>query len=65
MDTCSNTLYLVGSNRISSELHNPSEDTNAALLRPLKLDCEMNDPATWSSSTTPVTTVPARTALVG
>lgn len=30
---------------ISSQLHNLSEDTNAALPRPLKLDYEMNDAA--------------------
>lgn len=41
----SNTVYLVGSDRISSELHNLGEDANAALPRPLKLDYEMNDPA--------------------
>ena len=40
-----NTVYLVGSDRISTELHNISEETNAALPRPLKLDYELNDPA--------------------
>jgi hypothetical protein len=40
-----NTLYLVGSDRISTELHNLSEETNAKQPRPLKLDYEMNDPA--------------------
>ncbi len=40
-----NTVYLVGSDRISTELHNLSEDANAALDRPLTLDYEMNDPA--------------------
>jgi hypothetical protein len=40
-----NTVYLVGSDRISTELHNLSEETNAALPRPLKLDYELNDPA--------------------
>jgi hypothetical protein len=39
-----NTVYLVGSDRISTELHNVNEDANAALPRPLKLDYEMNDP---------------------
>jgi hypothetical protein len=39
-----NTLYLVGSDRISSELHNLNEEANASLLRPLQLDYEMNDP---------------------
>jgi hypothetical protein len=40
-----NTVYLVGSDRISTDLHNVSEDANAALSRPMKLDYEMNDPA--------------------
>ena len=40
-----NTVYLVGSDRISTELHNVSEDANASLSKPMKLDYEMNDPA--------------------
>ena len=40
-----NTVYLVGSDRISTELHNVSEDTNRKLSAPLKLDYELNDPA--------------------
>jgi hypothetical protein len=44
-DSEANTVYLVGSDRISTELHNLSEDVNAALPKPLKLDYEMNDPA--------------------
>ena len=40
-----NTVYLVGSDRISTELHNLNEDTNKALPTPLKLDYEYNDPA--------------------
>jgi hypothetical protein len=40
-----NTVYLVGSDRISTELHNLSEDANAALPRPMTLDYEFNDPA--------------------
>lgn len=40
-----NTVYLVGSDRISTELHNVSEDANAALERPMTLDYELNDPA--------------------
>ncbi len=39
-----NTVYLVGSDRISTELHNLSEATNKALPLPLKLDYELNDP---------------------
>jgi Peptidase family M28 len=41
----SNTVYLVGSDRISTELHNVSEDTNKALPSPMKIDYELNDPA--------------------
>lgn len=40
-----NTVYLVGSDRISTDLHNVSEDANASLPKPMKLDYEMNDPA--------------------
>jgi hypothetical protein len=40
-----NTVYLVGSDRISTALHNLSEDANAKLPTPMKLDYEMNDPA--------------------
>jgi hypothetical protein len=40
-----NSVYLVGSDRISSELHQVSRDANQAVHPPLKLDYEMNDPA--------------------
>ena len=40
-----NTVYLVGSDRISSELHEVNRAANAALPAPLTLDYEMNDPA--------------------
>lgn len=39
-----NSVYLIGSDRISTELHNLSVDANAALKKPLKLDFEWNDP---------------------
>jgi hypothetical protein len=39
-----NTIYLVGSDRISTELHNITVDANAGLAKPLKLDFELNDP---------------------
>jgi hypothetical protein len=39
-----NSVYLVGSDRISTELHNITVESNARLARPLKLDFEMNDP---------------------
>jgi Peptidase family M28 len=38
------TVYLVGSDRISTELHNVTVEANASLGRPLKLDFELNDP---------------------
>lgn len=41
----SNTVYLVGSDRISSELHQINRDANRALPDPLKLDYELNDAA--------------------
>jgi hypothetical protein len=41
----SNTVYVVGSDRISTELHNINEDANASLPKPLTMDYEMNDPA--------------------
>lgn len=40
-----NTVYVVGSDRISTDLHNVNEDANASLPKPLTLDYEMNDPA--------------------
>src|SRR5262245_54816084 len=39
-----NTVYLVGSDRISTELHNITVESNDSLAKPLKLDFEMNDP---------------------
>jgi Peptidase family M28 len=41
----SNTVYLVGSDRISSELHEINREANRALPAPLTLDYEMNDPS--------------------
>jgi len=41
----SNTVYVVGSDRISTELHNLNEESNGSLEKPMKLDYEMNDPA--------------------
>jgi Peptidase family M28 len=40
----SNSVYMVGSDRISTELHNITVDSNASLAKPLKLDFELNDP---------------------
>ena len=41
----SNTVFVVGSDRISTELHNVNEDANQSLPKPLTMDYEMNDPA--------------------
>ena len=40
-----NTVYLVGSERISTELHNLNEEANDALPAPMSLNYELNDPA--------------------
>jgi len=40
-----NTVYLVGSDRISTELHNINRAANAAMPKPLTLDYEFNDPS--------------------
>jgi hypothetical protein len=44
-----NTVYVVGSDRISSELHNVNEDANASLPAPLTLNYELNDPSDLES----------------
>jgi hypothetical protein len=41
----SNTVYPVGSDRISTEFHNITVEANNGLPTPLKLNYEMNDPA--------------------
>jgi hypothetical protein len=38
-------VNVVGSDRISTELHNINEEANASLPKPLTLDYKMNDPA--------------------
>jgi hypothetical protein len=40
-----NTVYLVGSDRISTELHDVNRAANAALPKPLTLDYAFNDPS--------------------
>jgi len=40
-----NTVYPVGSDRISTEFHNLTVEANQAMPTPLKLDYSMNDPA--------------------
>jgi hypothetical protein len=44
-----NVVYVVGSDRISSELHNLNEDANASLRAPLTLNYELNDPSDLES----------------
>ena len=44
-----NTVYVVGSDRISTELHNVNEEANAALPSPLTLNYELNDPSDLES----------------
>ena len=44
-----NRLYVVGSDRISTELHNLNEDANTAQSTPLTLDYTMNDIADTES----------------
>jgi hypothetical protein len=40
-----NTLFVVGADRISTDLHNVIVETNGTLAKPLTLDYELNDPA--------------------
>jgi Zn-dependent M28 family amino/carboxypeptidase len=40
-----NTVYVIGADRISTDLHNALVDTNRALARPMRLNFEFNDPA--------------------
>jgi hypothetical protein len=44
LETESNTVYPVGSDRISSELHNIMIDANESLNKPLTLNFALNDP---------------------
>jgi len=39
------TVYVVGSDRISSELHEINREANRALVPPMTIDYEMNDPS--------------------
>jgi len=40
----SNTLFVIGADRISTDLHNVIVETNRTLQSPLTLDYELNDP---------------------
>jgi hypothetical protein len=44
LESESNTVYTVGADRISSELHNIMIDANASLPKPMTIDFELNDP---------------------
>ncbi len=44
-DSEENTVYAVGADRVSTELHNILIESNASLSSPLNIDFEMNDPA--------------------
>jgi hypothetical protein len=44
LESESNTVYPVGSDRISTELHNILIDANSSLSKPLALDFGLNDP---------------------
>ena len=41
----SNSVFVIGADRISTDLHNLVVDTNSSLAKPLTLDYEYNDPA--------------------
>jgi len=45
LDSESNTVYTVGAERISTELHNTMIDANASLKTPMTLNFQLNDPA--------------------
>jgi Zn-dependent M28 family amino/carboxypeptidase len=45
----SNTVFVIGADRISTDLHNLLVDTNQALREPLTLDYEYNDPSDANS----------------
>src|SRR5262249_6705432 len=44
LESESNTVYTVGADRISTELHNIMVDANASQPRPLTLNFQLNDP---------------------
>jgi hypothetical protein len=43
-DEHSNGVFIVGADRISTDLHNLIIETNGTMIKPLTLDYEMNDP---------------------
>jgi Peptidase family M28 len=44
LESESNTVYTVGADRISTELHNIMIDANASLAKPMTINFELNDP---------------------
>jgi len=44
LESESNTVYTVGADRISTELHNVMIDANASLAKPMNINFELNDP---------------------
>jgi Zn-dependent M28 family amino/carboxypeptidase len=44
-----NTVFVIGADRISTDLHNLVEETNSGLEQPLSLDYEYNDPSDSNS----------------
>jgi Peptidase family M28 len=44
LESESNTVYAVGADRISTELHNVLVDVNSALPKPMTLNFQLNDP---------------------
>ena len=44
-----NTVYVIGADRISTDLHNCVVETNAHCAKPMTLDFEFNDPADSNS----------------
>ena len=44
LESESNTVYTVGADRISTELHNIMIDANASLAKPMNINFELNDP---------------------
>jgi hypothetical protein len=45
----SNNVYVIGADRISTDLHNLVVDTDASLTKPVHLDYEYNDPSDTNS----------------
>jgi Zn-dependent M28 family amino/carboxypeptidase len=48
-EAMSNTVFVIGADRISTDLHNIVVDTNATLAAPVTLDYEYNDPSDSNS----------------